>query len=358
MQPQSNPAATPSTEVTVRKSIAMLPGDGIGGEVLQSAERVLRALPGLDFVFAEHPCGAGEYLRSGDPLPAGTMDACRHADAILLGAMGLPDVRWTDGREMAPQLDLREQLDLYAGVRPVRLYHPSHSPLRHALVDYVLVRESTEGLFSTRLRVRDRNATAVRDEMLVTRAGSERLFHFSFRLARTRRGQLTLIDKANVLPSMAFFREIFYEIAEQYPDVEAGHVYVDAAALYMVQSPDRFDVMVTENMFGDILSDLAAGTVGGMGLAPSADVGDKHAVFQPAHGSAPDIAGKGVANPVATILSAAMMLDWFGEPACREGAARIRKSVETVLADPANATPDLHGRLSTRELTDLIVETL
>jgi 3-isopropylmalate dehydrogenase len=259
---------------------------------------------------------------------------------------------------MAPQLDLREQLGLYAGVRPVRLYNPAHSPLRRSTLDYVIVRESTEGLFSTRLRPRDRSAAEARDELLVTREGSERLFHFSFRLARTRRRKLTLIDKANVLPSMAFFREIFYEVARSYPDVEAGHVYVDAAALYMVQSPERFDVAVTENMFGDILSDLAAGTVGGMGMAPSADIGDKHAVFQPAHGSAPDIAGKGIGNPVATILSAAMMLDWFGEPACREGAARIRAAVETVLADPASATPDLNGKLTTRELTSLIVEAL
>jgi 3-isopropylmalate dehydrogenase len=326
--------------------------------VLDAAVQVLRALPGADFTFEEYPCGAGEYLRSGNPLPDRTMEACRAADAILLGAMGLPDVRWPDGREMAPQLDLREKLELFAGVRPVRVFHPSHSPLRVPRIDYVLVRESTEGLFSTRLRPRDKNATAVRDELLVTRAGSERLFHFCCKLAQTRRHKLTLIDKANVLPSMAFFREVFYEVAQYYPDVDAGHVYVDAAALYMVQSPERFDVVVTENLFGDILSDLSAGTVGGMGLAPSGDIGEKHAVFQPAHGSAPDIAGKGVANPVAAILSAAMMLDWFGEPEYRRGAALIQRAVETVLADPENATPDLHGRLSTKELTDRILGAL
>jgi 3-isopropylmalate dehydrogenase len=339
----------------LKKNIVLLPGDGIGGEVLDSAVQVLRALPGLELTFTQHPCGAGEYLRSGNPLPESTMQACRDADAILLGAMGRPDVRWPDGREMAPQLDLREQLGLFAGVRPVRVFHPSHSPLRDPRIDYVLVRESTEGLFSTRLRPREAGADAVRDELLVTRAGSERLFHFSFRLAMTRRGKLTLIDKANVLPSMAFFREIFYEVAKQYPDVEPGHVYVDAAALYMVQSPERFDVVVTENMFGDILSDLSAGTVGGMGLAPSADIGEKHAVFQPAHGSAPDIAGRGVANPVATILSAAMMLDWFD---AKEAAGRIRSAVEKVLSNPENATPDLRGRLSTTQLTELVVEAL
>ena len=348
----------PDADISIKKNIAMLPGDGIGREVLAAAEQVLRALPELALTFTEFPCGAGEYLRSADPLPPATMEACRAADAILLGAMGLPHVRWPDGREMAPQLDIREQLGLYAGVRPVKLYNPSHSPLRKAKVDFVLIRESTEGLFSTRLRPRTPDASEVRDELLVTRTGAERLFRFSFRLARTRGKRITLIDKANVLPSMAFFREIFYEIAREFPDVEPSHVYVDAAALYMVQSPERFDVCVTENMFGDILSDLAAGIVGGMGLAPSADIGGRHAVFQPAHGSAPDISGKGIANPVATILSAAMMLEWFGEPPCDRAAARIRNAVETVLADPANATPDLGGTLKTGELTSRILEAL
>ncbi len=342
----------------IQKNIAMLPGDGIGREVLASAEQVLRALPGLAFNLTEYPCGAGEYLRSGDPLPAATMEACEKADAILLGAMGLPQVRWPDGREMAPQLDLRERLGLYAGVRPVRLYHPSHSPLRTASIDYVLVRESTEGLFSTRLRPRDRNAAKVVDELLVSRIGSERLFHFSFRLAQSRRGKLTLIDKANVLPSMAFFREIFDQVATHYPDVETERIYVDAAALYLIQQPERFDVLVTENIFGDILSDLAAATVGGMGLAPSADIGDKYAVFQPAHGSAPDIAGQGKANPVATILSVALMLDWFNQQVYTDAAARIRSAVERTLSNPENATADLRGRLNTQELTGRIIEAL
>ncbi|MBC8164298.1 MAG: isocitrate/isopropylmalate dehydrogenase family protein [Bryobacteraceae bacterium] len=350
--------SSPGAGTPIRKTIAMLPGDGIGREVLDAAEHVLRSLPELDFTYTEHPCGAGEYLRAGNPLPPSTLDACRSADATLLGAMGLPDVRWPDGREMAPQLDIREQLELFAGVRPVKLYNPAHSPLRKPSIDFILIRESTEGLFSTRLRPRQQLAAEVCDELRVSRTGAERLFRFSFRLARTRDKRLTLIDKANVLPSMAFFREIFYEIAAEYPDVEPSHVYVDAAALYMVQSPERFDVCVTENMFGDILSDLAAGTIGGMGLAPSADIGNEHAVFQPAHGSAPDIAGKGIANPVATIISAAMMLEWFGEPACQAAATRLRNAVERVLGDPANATPDVGGRLTTPELTARIVEAL
>jgi 3-isopropylmalate dehydrogenase len=199
------------------KKITVLPGDGIGPEVTASGlailSRVERKFPQLKFELEECPCGAGEFLRGGDPLPERTMQSCRESDALLLGAMGMPNVRWPDGREMAPQLDLREQLDLYAGVRPIRLYNPAHSPLRQAAIDYVLVRESTEGLFASRLKPRVKGAPEVRDELLVTRAGAERLFHFSFQLARTRKRRLTLIDKANVLPSMAFFREVFDEVA-------------------------------------------------------------------------------------------------------------------------------------------------
>jgi 3-isopropylmalate dehydrogenase len=339
----------------VKKQIAVLPGDGIGPEVVEAGVAVIRALPELDFELLEMPCGAGEYLKNGDPLPKQTIEVCRQADAVLLGAMGMPNVRWADGREMAPQIDLREIFGLYAGVRPTRLYNAAHSPLKAPVIDYVLVRESTEGLFSTRLRPRVMGANEVRDEMLVTRAGSERLFRFSFELARGRRKKLTLIDKANVLPSMAFFREVFDEVAREYPDVETERIYVDAMALYLVQRPQSFDVMVTENMFGDILSDLAAATVGGMGMAPSADIGDAQAVFQPAHGSAPDIAGQSKANPVATILSVAMMLEWFGEEECVAAGARVRRAVESVMGDAANATGDLGGRLSTRELTAKIV---
>jgi 3-isopropylmalate dehydrogenase len=339
----------------VKKQIAVLPGDGIGPEVIEAGLAVLRALPGLDFEFLEMPCGAGEYLRNGDPLPEQTIEICRQADAVLLGAAGLPNVRWADGREMAPQIDIREIFGLYAGVRPVRLYHPAHSPLKNPVIDYVLLRESTEGLFSTRLRPRVAGSDAVRDEMLVSRAGSERLFHFAFRLAQSRRKKLTLVDKANVLPSMAFFREVFDQVAAGYPEVETERIYVDAMALYLVQRPQSFDVLVTENMFGDILSDLGAATVGGMGMAPSADIGEAQAVFQPAHGSAPDIAGQGKANPVATILSVAMMLEWFGEPECLSAAGQIRRAVETVLSDPQNATADLGGKLSTGEMTAKIL---
>lgn len=344
--------------------IAVLPGDGIGPDVVAEALRVLQAVEiraGLRLDCKEVPVGAGEYLRNGDPLPDSSFDQCAQADAILLGAMGMPDVRWPDGREMTPQIDLRERLGLYAGVRPIRLYHPAHSPLRvesAGQIDFVIYRESTEGLFSTRLQSPDLAADRNTDTLLVTRATSERLFRAAFREAQRRRKLLTLIDKANVLPSMVFFRHIFDDISREFPDVQTERFYVDAAALYLVQRPQHFDVLVTENMFGDILSDLAAGLVGGMGMAPSADIGDKHAVFQPSHGSAPDIAGKGIANPVATILSVALMLEWFGTPECIKGAEMIRRATETVLRDPGNATADIGGRLTTTEMGKRITAAL
>jgi len=345
--------------------VAVLPGDGIGREVMAEAIRVLRALerrwPALRLDLQEHPCGAGAFLQLGDPLPAATLSACRKADAILLGAMGLPDVRWPDGREMAPQLDLREQLDLYCGLRPIYLYHPADTPLKRyeaGQIDLLIVRENTEGLFSSRLNRTAPGASQVEDILRITRYCAERLFRAAFEQAQRRRGRVTLVDKANVLPSMVFFRAIFDEVAAEFPGVKADKIYVDAAALYLVQRPQAFDVLVTENMFGDILSDLAAGLVGGMGLAPSADIGERCAVFQPSHGTAPDIAGKGIANPVAMILSTAMMLDWLARPVTIEAAAAIRRAVATVLADPARRTPDLGGKLTTSEMADAIIAQL
>ena len=349
----------------ISRNIAVLPGDGIGPEVIGATLAVLKTLEGkltkVRFAFREHAVGAAEYLRHGDPLPAEAFAACRHADAVLLGAMGLPSVRWPDGRELTPQIDLRERLDLYAGLRPIRLYHAQDTPLKRygaGEIDLVVVRENCEGLFSARLIKSDPASGEVRDVMRITRRGAERVCRAAFELASRRRKRCTLVDKANVLPSMVFFRSVFDDIAREYPEVEASRVYVDAMALYLLQKPHTFDVLVTENMFGDILSDLTAGLVGGMGMAPSADIGDDCAVFQPSHGTAPDIAGKGIANPIATILSAAMMLEWLGHPELLDGATRIRCAVETVLVDPANRTPDTGGRLSTQQMAEKIMEHL
>jgi 3-isopropylmalate dehydrogenase len=336
--------------------IALLPGDGIGPEVTAEAVRVLRAVaPSL--AFEEFSAGAAEYLRSGDALPEPLFERLREFDAILLGAMGLPEVRGPGGVEIAPQLDLRERLDLYCGLRPVYLFHPADSPLAGkaaGAIDLLIVRESTEGLFWGRRNLPPPEADCVEDVLRITRAGAGRVIRAAFREARQRRGHLTLVDKANVLPSMAFFRRVFDRIAAEFPDVRTARLYVDAAALHLVEQPETFDVLVTENMFGDILSDLAAALVGGMGMAPSADIGDCFAVFQPAHGSAPDIAGQGVANPVAAILSAAMMLDWLG----LESGARIRAAVRAVFSGRGARTREMGGALGTREMGDAILAAL
>ncbi|MBL8205517.1 MAG: isocitrate/isopropylmalate dehydrogenase family protein [Blastocatellia bacterium] len=340
--------------------LAVLPGDGIGPEVITEGVKVLRAIEAklgdVQFVCQEFSVGASEYLRSGDPLPPETFEQIKQCDAILLGAMGLPDVRWPNGVEMTPQIDLREWLDLYGGLRPIRLHHAEDCPLKKyqaGAIDFLLVRESTEGLFAARKNLAALDAAEACDTMRITRAGSERLFRLAFQQAQKRRRKVTLVDKANVLPSMAYFRGIFDEISHEFPDIETERVYVDAMALYLVQRPHTFDVIVTENMFGDILSDLAAGLIGGMGMAPSADLGDRYAVFQPSHGSAPDIAGQGKANPIATILSVQMMLEWFG---LAEGATLLGAAVEAVLRDPMQRTTDLGGTLSTAAMGDLVVQ--
>ena len=375
---------TAPQQTTRTFDIAVLPGDGIGVDVTREAVRVLEALSfdQVKFAFHEFSVGAGEYLRSGDPLPTEALDACARADAVLLGAMGLPTVRWPDGKEMTPQVDLREKFALYCGLRPIRLYHGHDTPLKRygsggipaaeprshstgrlgsrpsETIDFVIIRESTEGLFSARLSKSDPAKGEVCDVMRITRTGAERVCRAAFQQAMKRRKQCTLVDKANVLPSMVFFRSVFDFVAKEFPEVKTDRVYVDAAALYLVQRPHAFDVLVTENMFGDILSDLAAGLVGGMGMAPSADIGDDCAVFQPSHGSAPDIAGKGIANPIATILSAALMLEWLDHPETVIAAQRIHRAVERVLMNPADRTPDLGGTLTTTQMADKIINAL
>src|SRR6201987_4868157 len=242
-----------------------------------------------------------------------------------------------------PQVELRFHFDLYAGVRPARLIPGVPSPIVGADqrgIDLVVIRESTEGLFAS-MGKGVVPATEAHETLVITRKTSERLFEFSFRLAERRKargrpGQLTCVDKANVFKAFAFFREMFDEAAKRHPGVRADRLYVDACSAMLVKRPWDFDVMVMENMFGDILSDLTAGLIGGMGMAPSADIGDRHAVFQPCHGTAPDIMGRGKANPTAMILSAAMMLDWLadkhGLQNAAEAAERIEQAVDEAYA--------------------------
>ena len=305
--------------------IAVLAGDGIGPEVMAPALEVLRKIEStsdLKFRFTDAPAGANNYAATGKSMPESTVRLCDEADAILLGACGLPSVRYPDNTEIMPQVELRFHFDLYAGVRPARLIPGVPSPI---------VGADKRGI--------DDEA---RETLVITRKTSERLFEFSFRLAERRKargrpGALTCVDKANVFKAFAFFREMFDEAAQRHPEVKADRLYVDACSALLVKRPWDFDVMVMENMFGDILSDMTAGRIGGMGMAPSADIGDRHAVFQPCHGTAPDIMGQGKANPTGMILSAAMMLDWLadkhGLEAATEAAERIERAVDKVYAD-------------------------
>jgi 3-isopropylmalate dehydrogenase len=319
--------------------IAVIPGDGIGPEVMAPALAVLRkvaaATANLDFRFTEAPAGAGHYRDTGVSMPESTVKLCDDADAILLGACGLPHIRYPDNTEIMPQVELRFLFDLYAGVRPCRLVPGVPSPIVGATehgIDLVVVRESTEGLFASMGKgvVTENEA---RETLLITRRTSERLFDFSFRYTERRKrrgrpGKLACVDKANAFKAYAYFRKLFDEAAARHPAVATERLYVDACSAMLVRRPWDFDVMVMENMFGDILSDLTAGLIGGMGMAPSADIGDRHAVFQPCHGTAPDIVGKGLANPTAMILSAALMLDWLAERHDHAGAAEAAERIE------------------------------
>ena len=325
-------------------TIAILPGDGIGDEItkpcVQLLQQALAKVGGTPLEENWLEAGAGAYQKLGEALPKSTIEGCRAADSILLAAMGDPAVRYPDGTEIIPQIDLRFELELYAGVRPVRSVPGVLGPLadpRGNDLDFVLVRESTEGLFAS-VGKGTRDDDRATDTQVITRKGTHRVSDFAFRLARQRKargsaGEVTCVDKANVFKSMAFFRDVFDEAAAAYPDIVRHYGYVDAVALEMVRRPWIYDVMVTENMFGDILSDLAAGLIGGLGMAPSADIGDNHAVFQPCHGSAPDIAGTGKANPTAMFLSGAMMFEWLAVEKKNETVGKAGRMIVAAVDD-------------------------
>jgi 3-isopropylmalate dehydrogenase len=354
--------------------IVVLPGDGIGPEIMKEALKVLKgALPGSNgtcIEFREHPLGAANYRKTGEILSSELIQDCKKSDAVLLAAMGLPDVRLPDGTEIQPQqvVGLRRALDLYAAVRPIKLYPGVASVLRNTGpgIDFIILRENIEGLFASFNGGSIVHDQAVADTMMITRKGTERVVEFAFRLAKRRNGRpldgrrmVTCVDKANVFRSLAFFRKIFHDVADRHADVTAEACYVDAMSLYMVQAPWNYDVLVMENMFGDILSDLGAGLVGGLGLGPSAEIGDRYALFQPSHGSAPQIAGLNMANPLATILSAAMMLDWLGErnedTDLSMAGRRIESAVAEILRQGKVMTPDLGGTATTAQVGDAVL---
>ncbi len=358
-------------------SIALIRGDGIGVDVANAAVEVVDAavakagLPALRY--EEITAGAGYFKETGRDIEPGGEARAGELDAIFLGAIGLPSVRHEDGTEIAPHLRLRDRYGLYAGVRPVKAYPNAPQRLadpRAAGIDMVILRESTEGLFfsaATHGRPNFASDDEVRDTLRITRPTTEKLFHFGFRLAEKRKargrpGKLTCVDKANVFNSMAFFRKIFDEVSPQYPEVEATHNYVDAQALDLIRKPWEFDVMVMENMFGDILSDLGGGLVGGMGMAACAEIGDEVGLFQPAHGSAPDIMGQDKANPLAAVLSGALMLDYLAERSGNEAWAEAAELVETAVQDgfeenrlrPMEFGGDMGTVAVTKELLDLL----
>jgi 3-isopropylmalate dehydrogenase len=347
--------------------ICVLPGDGIGVDVIDATLPLLEKLQqGFTLKCSAHPAGALHYQKTGEALPESTYEAARRADAILFGAMGWPEIRYPDGTEIAPQLDLRFRLELYAGVRPARAIPGIPLPLadpRARGIDLVVVRESTEGLFASRGKGTVKDDREARDTMVITRRASERVHEFAFRLAaRRKKRTVTCVDKANVFASMAFFRKIFDEVAQRHPGVQARHHYIDATALDLVRKPWEFDVLVTENMFGDILSDQTAALIGGMGMAPSGDIGDEHGLFQPCHGSAPDIAGQGKANPTACFLSAAMMLDWLAERSgngtLREAGQKLERAVEAVFASGKVTPYEFGGRDGTAAIRDAVLSNL
>jgi 3-isopropylmalate dehydrogenase len=356
--------------------IVTLPGDGIGPEVMRETTRVMNAATeacGLQIELQERQAGATLYRETGVALPDNVLSDCLAADAVLLSAIGLPDVRKPDGTEVQPDMmvGLRRAMGLHSAVRPVKLYPGVESCLKTGEqgIDFVILRENLEGLFASfggGCRVGDLVAT---DTMIITREGTRKVCEYAFKLAARRKGRpsdgkrlVTCVDKANIFRSMAFFREVFFEVAAEHSEIEAEATYVDAMSLYMVQNPSAYDVMVMENQFGDILSDLGAGIVGGLGMAPSAEIGEDHALFQPSHGTAPQIAGKNIANPLATILSAAMMFDWLGERHDNAKAITVAQKIETavqaVLIAGELRTPDLGGSATTTEITDAVLQNL
>ncbi|MEX2535678.1 MAG: isocitrate/isopropylmalate dehydrogenase family protein [Trueperaceae bacterium] len=326
--------------------ICLIPGDGIGGEVTPAARLALEAT-GLGFEFIEAEAGWEVFQKRGESVPEETFERIQQCDATLAGAFTSPS-RKVEGHRGAIRY-MRRRLDLFANLRPAR---SRPIPGCFPNVDMLMVRENTQGLYVEQER---RYGDVAIADAVVTRSASERIAKVALEQAMKRRRKLAIIHKANVLPlTSGLFLEAVQEAAAGFPQVESYDVIVDAAAMKLVRDPSSFDVLVSTNLFGDILSDLMAGLVGGLGLAPSANIGEEYALFEPVHGSAPDIAGKGIANPIACILSAALMLFHIGEA---DAAERVERAVDTVLAE-GPLTPDLGGKASTTEVADAVIEAL
>ena len=357
--------------------IATVPGDGIGKDIVNSAISIVdlssEIIGGFKCDWETINAGAEYFAKEGCDVEPGGEDKISNADSIFLGAIGLPTIRHKDGTEVCPHLRFREMFGLYAGVRPVKAYPNITNRLSNKLasnIDLVILRESTEGLFYT-AAVHNRcpvdNNDEVQDIMRITRKTTEKLHDFAFKLARQRKskgklGKVTCVDKANVFRSQALFRKIFDERKENFKDIESEHCYVDAMALNLIRNPWEYDVMVMENMFGDILSDLGGGLVGGMGMASCAEIGDNHGLFQPAHGSAPDIMGQDKANPLATILSSTLMLDYLSDKkGCKsasEGSKLIEAAIEIGFKRNELRPIEFGGDMGTKAVTKKLITLL
>ena len=355
--------------------IVLLPGDGTGPEVMREAVKVIEAVEstfGLKFDKVSYPMGGEHWLATGEEWPEGTFEACKAADAILLGAVGHPDAVLPSGdlAGIGVLFGLRFGLDLYANVRPTKLYpnvrHKVHDGFKQVWepgkVDFVIVRENTEGLYTPTRGFLTRGGVdelAV-DARIITRKGAERVVRFAFELAKTRNGapgdgkkRVTCVDKSNVTAGCRLFRKVYDEVASGYPQIQRDYAFIDAFLQWMTRSPESYDVAVTSNMFGDIATDLAAVLQGGMGMAAGGNIGDRHGMFEPIHGSAPKHAGKDVVNPTAMVLATQMMLDWLGrkkgDKSLIAAAETVERAVEAVLKEGQALTYDLGGKAKCSE---------
>ena len=339
-----------TNKLKMKLNIAVLPGDGIGPEVTKQAVKVLKAVASEfnhNFKFTSADVGAIAIDKHNDPLPKKTLDLCKSADAILFGAIGHPKYDNNPSAKVRPEqglLKLRKELELFANIRPVKAYQDllSKSPLKKHIIqgtDISIYRELTGGIYFGEKYLSEDGNTAS-DLCVYSRKEIERITHLAFLAAQTRKNKVTLVDKANVLESSRLWRKVVTEVSKQYTDVTLDFLFIDNAAMQMILNPKQFDVILTENMFGDIISDEASVIGGSIGLLASASVGEKYAMFEPIHGSFPQATGKGIANPVASILSAAMLLEHFGLFTESE---LIRKGVEKSLKLYIS-TPDINSK--------------
>ncbi|WP_339021332.1 isocitrate dehydrogenase [Aeromonas salmonicida] len=333
-----------------KRKITVIPGDGIGPSIIESAIQILTHA-GCDFEYEYADAGLVALEKHGELLPQATLDLIEKNKVSLKGPLTTP----VGGGFTSINVSLRKKFNLYANVRPVISFKGTKS--RYENIDIITVRENTEGMYSGAGQKRSDDNNSAEAMSIVTRDGAERIVKFAFELARQEgRKKVTIIHKANILKSTSgLFLEVARDVGARYPDIQSEEMIVDAACMNLVMYPERFDVMVTTNLFGDILSDLCAGLVGGLGMAPGANIGDGAAIFEAVHGSAPDIAGKNIANPTSVILASIQMLEYLG---MQDKAERIREAVRATIESGDRVTRDLGGTASTSEFTQSIIDRL